>query len=142
MEIITKSEKETAALAKKLAKNAKKGWLILLIGDLGSGKTVFTKHFVKALKIKGEVLSPTFILERIYENKKFTVNHYDLYMIKNENALDDLEINENLDRGHICIVEWPEIAENILPKQRTVIKIEKLSETERKFLIEDEKWNC
>lgn len=137
MEIITKNEKQTELLAKKFAKTVKKGQLIFLVGDLGSGKTVFTKYFVKSLKIKDEVLSPTFILERIYSNKKFTINHYDLYMIKQEKELEDLEINENLDRGHICIVEWPEIAEKTLPRKKTIITIEKLSEHERKFIIED-----
>lgn len=137
MEIITKSEKETAKVAKQFAKRVRSGDLIFLIGDLGAGKTTFTKYFVKALHIKGEVLSPTFVLERIYKNKKICVNHYDLYRIDNEKNLDDLGIIENLENGHICIIEWPQVAEVYLPRKKIVINIEKISQNERKIQIEE-----
>lgn len=139
MERITRSESETKQFAKEFAKTVKGGDLIFLIGDLGAGKTTFTKYLVKALHIKGEVLSPTFVLERIYSNKKICINHYDLYRIEKEQDIYDLGIAENIESGHVCIVEWPLVAKDALPKPRTIIKIEKLSENERKFSIEVEK---
>ena len=139
MQRITRSEKETAALAKEFSKLVKPGSLILLVGDLGAGKTTFVKYLVKALKIRAEVLSPTFVLERIYANKKLEVHHYDLYRLEDENALEDLNILENLDGGCICIIEWPDVAKKILPKEKIIVKIEKISDNERKFKVEVEK---
>ena len=83
-----------------------------------------------------EILSPTFVLERQYKAKKFDVHHYDLYRLENENQLEDLQIVENLEQGDVCIIEWPEIAKNILPDEKVIIKILKLGDTERKFIIE------
>ena len=134
--MITKTEKETQKLAKQIAKKIRPGMLICLEGDLGAGKTTFTKYLCWALKIKGEILSPTFVLERQYKAKKFDVHHYDLYRLENENQLEDLQIVENLEQGDVCIIEWPEIAKNILPDEKVIIKILKLGDTERKFIIE------
>lgn len=139
MEKITKGEKQTAQLAKEFAKTVKPGSLILLVGDLGAGKTTFVKYLVKALKIKAEVLSPTFVLERIYSNKKFEIHHYDLYRLTSSKELEDLSILENLEAGCVCLVEWPDVAKDILPKEKIIVKIDKISENERKFSIEVEK---
>ena len=132
---VSKSEKDTFKLAKMVAKEISAGSLILLNGDLGAGKTTFTKYFCKALKVKADVLSPTFVLERIYEGK-FTIHHYDLYRLTDISQVLDLGILENLDAGDVCLVEWPDIARKMLPENCIEINITKLGETERRFEVE------
>lgn len=126
---------DTFKLAKKLSKVIKPGDLIFLEGDLGSGKTAFTKALCKCLKIKGDVCSPTFVISKMYNGKQFNVCHYDLYRLNSASEIYDLSIVENLDLGNVVIIEWPEIAEGLLPKPNYDINIEKLSENWRKFTV-------
>lgn len=137
MEYISNSEKDTKLIAKKISKQIKNGVLITLSGDLGAGKTIFTRHLIKALKVKADVLSPTFVLERVYSNKKKVIHHYDLYRLTSLNQVLDLAISENLESGETCIIEWPEIAESILPENRIDITIQKLGDNTRKFVIKE-----
>ncbi len=132
---VSKSEKDTAKFAKIIAKKVSAGSLILLNGDLGAGKTTFTKYFCKALKVKADVLSPTFVLERIYEGK-FTIHHYDLYRLEDISQVLDLGILENLDAGDVCLVEWPDVARKMLPENCIEINITKLGESVRQFDVE------
>lgn len=136
MILISRSEKETKAIASLVAKKIKPGTVICLEGDLGAGKTTFTKYVCRALKIKDEILSPTFVLERQYKTKKFIVHHYDLYRLTNGEALADLQIEDYIEQRDVCIIEWPEIARKILPDNVVNISIFKTGETERKFIIE------
>lgn len=131
---VSKSEKDTLKLAKMVAKKVGPGSLILLNGDLGAGKTTFTKYFCKALRVKTDVLSPTFVLERIYEGK-FTIHHYDLYRLDDIGQVLDLGILENLDAGDVCLIEWPDVAKKMLPESAIEINITKLGETERLFEV-------
>jgi len=101
-------------IAESLANVIKKDDILLLNGDLGSGKTTFARHFINqiyiknALKIPRVVSSPTFPILIIYELKKYNVYHYDLYRLKNINELQEIEIFENF-KQNISLIEWPDI---------------------------------
>ena len=134
MESITKSTEETKKLAIELAKKTKKGSVLALYGDLGSGKTTFTRFFVEALGLKNRVQSPTFVVARKYGY----VNHVDLYRLTSEEEARDIGIEEMLvDKNMITLIEWPEIINNLLPKETVKIYFEYIDENTRKITIEN-----
>jgi len=134
MENITKSTEETKRLAVELAGKIQKGSVLALYGDLGSGKTTFTRYFVEALGLKNRVQSPTFVVARKYGD----VNHVDLYRLTNEEEARDIGIEEMLsDQNSITLIEWPEIIENILPEKTIKIYFEYIDENTRKITIEN-----
>ena len=110
-------EKDTKLVAERLSKLINLGDFILLTGNLGVGKTTFTKYIINSLQrinrqVISEVPSPTFNITNEYQIKKILIKHYDLYRIKNEKELDNLGIQENL-KKQITLIEWPEIAKNL-----------------------------
>ena len=110
MEYISKSQEDTIEFAKSYAKTLKKGDILLLEGDLGAGKTVFTKGLVLALsKNKQDAISPTFTLVNEYDTQP-KIYHFDFYRIKNEDELIAIGIEEYLYGDGICVIEWPERA--------------------------------
>ena len=114
--MIIKSLEQLNSLSKKVADNIKEKDFIFLTGEIGVGKTTFTRYLINYLQKKEgsnttEVLSPTFNLLYEYDLKKFKIMHYDLYRLKNEKELDTLGIfqeNENA----IKIIEWPSLIKN------------------------------
>lgn len=135
MEIICKNEKQTAKFAKKFASLLKGGEIILLIGDLGAGKTTFTKSLAKALKIKEHITSPTFTIVNEYHSGKLGLYHFDMYRIEDISEVVELGLNEYFSSNYVCVIEWPERIGNLIPKKHIKIEIKKLGETERKFLV-------
>ncbi|MFC1700446.1 tRNA (adenosine(37)-N6)-threonylcarbamoyltransferase complex ATPase subunit type 1 TsaE [Patescibacteria group bacterium] len=134
MEVTTNSTQETKELAKKLAKNIKPGNTVALYGDLGSGKTTFTRFLVEALGFEERVQSPTFIVARKYKN----INHIDLYRLTTKEEVRDIGIEEFLeDRKAINIIEWPELAEEFLPKDTIRIYFEYVGDEKRKIKLPD-----
>ena len=131
--IITKSEKETNKVAANFAKTCKKGDVVLLFGDLGAGKTVFSKGFVSAFS-KSAVTSPTFTIINTYEGK-IPVYHFDLYRIENEGELDLIGILDYLYGDGICLIEWPERAPNAFPKNSKKVEIKKRGENVREIIF-------
>lgn len=135
MEFISKSEKDTFKLAKKFEKLLKGGEVVILNGDLGAGKTTFTKALCKALKVKENVTSPTFTLMNVYTSGRLPLYHFDMYRIEDESEAQELGLNEFFYSNGVCMIEWAENIKNILPKKLITINIEKLGETSRKFEI-------
>jgi len=130
MEIITGSTEETKKFACEIAKKTKSGDVLALYGDLGSGKTTFTRYFVEALGFKNRVQSPTFVIARKYGN----VNHVDLYRLTSEKEVEELGLEELLaDKKAITIIEWPELSEKLLPKNTSKIHFEYVDENTRKI---------
>lgn len=117
--------------AESIAKQAKVGDVFGLKGTLGAGKSFFSKYFVNSLlDEKTEVLSPTFNLVYSYQTPKGMVHHFDLYRIKDIDELENIGFFEFLKDG-ICLIEWPEIAEEFLKKNYTQIDIKIKNENER-----------
>jgi tRNA threonylcarbamoyladenosine biosynthesis protein TsaE len=130
-EFILKSESDTIELAINIAAQIKKGSIVTFNGDLGSGKTFFCRHIIKFLcGSDTKVVSPTFNLLQIYQAKKFEIYHFDLYRLKHLEEIYELGIEEAL-AGHVCLIEWPSIIDNILPQDTISIKISTVNDTTR-----------
>lgn len=135
---ITKSSEETKDLARKIAKNLKGGEVLLLFGNLGSGKTTFVQGLAEGLGIKERIISPTFIIIRHHKLKDRVFYHVDLYRIESSKELEELGLNEILNnKENIIAIEWAEKLKT-LPKIRTEIYFEYISENEREITIKDE----
>ena len=145
MEKIVNSPEETKQLAGKIAVKLRVGDVLALYGDLGSGKTTFTQFLVEAVGIDSKVQSPTFILMRVYEREDAgalesitKVNHLDLYRLQTSAGLVDLDLEEFLTPAEgITVIEWPEIAEEYLPKNTIRINFEDLGEEKRKIYVQN-----
>lgn len=119
------SEKETLEIAQTLAKQAKAGEVYCLSGDLGVGKTVFTKGFAKGLGIKEPVNSPTFTIMQIYEEGSLPFYHFDVYRIEDVEEMEEIGYEDYFYGEGICFIEWAELIEEILPSHCKKIRIEK-----------------
>jgi len=131
MEIISKSEKNTQEIAFEYAKTLSKGDVILLNGDLGAGKTAFTKGVAKYFGIDG-VTSPTYAYLNVYND---LIYHYDCYRLScGEDAL-MLGLTDYFNGDNICIIEWSENIKDVLPEKVKVVEIQKIDERIRKIIL-------
>ena len=131
--LISHSPEQTQLLGVQLGKMAKAGDILLLIGDLGTGKTCLTQGIARGLGIKDYVSSPSFVLVKEYYGR-LPLYHIDLYRL-NVEEVEDLGLEEYLYGKGVCVIEWAEKAFGILPQERISVKIEYLSETERKIYL-------
>lgn len=131
--ITTYSEDETMELAQNIESEKFPNMVICLIGDLGSGKTVFTKAFALALGINENITSPTFNIIKEYDNAEMKLFHMDVYRLSDTKQ--DIGIEEYFTKRGICIIEWADLIEDILPKNRLDIKIKMVDEDTRQFII-------
>lgn len=115
---------QTFELGKKLGQKALKGDIYCIKGDLGVGKTVFTKGVATGLGIKEDITSPTFTIVNVYEGK-FTLYHFDVYRIGSIEQMEDIGYEEMFFGDGICIIEWAEIVKEIIPKEAIWIEIQK-----------------
>jgi len=133
--IETTSTEETQRVAKNLASSMNGGEAILLYGNLGAGKTTFMQGFAQGLGIQSRVTSPTFIIMRKYEGAK-TLYHIDLYRTESNADLEGIGMQEILeDKNAVVAIEWPEKLGSFLPEKRIEIRLEPISENERKIEI-------
>ena len=114
LEIELNSEQDTIDLAVRVADLVEPGDILCLYGDLGSGKTFFAKALGKQLGVTQEIDSPSFVIFKEYHSGRMPLFHLDLYRLKRESELYDLGIFDVLDEG-LTLIEWPTLAENILP---------------------------
>ena len=130
MKKIIKSTTDMIDFGAKLGAELRGGEVIELIGDVGAGKTTFTKGLAKGLAIAETVQSPSFTISRVYDGRLELV-HYDFYRLNNAGVM-ALELADNLsDAEKVVVIEWAETVADILPKERIRIKISSPSETER-----------
>lgn len=109
------SEQDTNALAVKLARAVKPGFIIYMHGELGAGKTTFVRAFLRALGFEGKVKSPTYTIVEPYELSSVTINHFDLYRFEDDAELTQIGMDEYFTDESICIIEWPEKGGSGLP---------------------------
>ena len=130
--ITTNSEEETIELAQNFESEKFPNMVICLNGELGSGKTIFTKGFAQALGINETITSPTFTIIKEYEGE-LPLYHMDVYRL--DEANDDIGIEEYFEKGGVCIIEWAANIKDILPKNRLEIKIKVIDENKRSIMI-------
>ncbi len=125
MVIESGSEQETFELGRTLGSRAVSGQMVTLVGDLGTGKTVFTKGFAAGLGIFEPVNSPTFTILQVYEEGRLPLYHFDVYRIGDVEELEEIGAWEYFYGDGVCLVEWADLIEEILPKHRIQVEIEK-----------------
>lgn len=127
-----KDEYDTIELAQNLESEKFPNMIICLNGELGSGKTMFTKGFAKALGIKDNITSPTFSIIKEYDGE-LPLYHMDVYRLDGDTS--GVNIEEYYTKGGVVIIEWADTIKDILPKERLDIKIKVLDENKRVLVI-------
>lgn len=133
---ISHSLKDTEMFAEKIAGQLCQGKVVLLFGDLGAGKTTFSKSLIKALGFNGVVTSPTFTIVNQYEGE-IPISHFDMYRLESEDEAFEIGVDEILQSGqNVCIVEWPEKVMSLFSDDTLKIHINILDENTREFVLE------
>ena len=122
LNFLSNSAQETIDFAKRLSRLLKKGDVVGLVGNLGSGKTTFIKGLAKGLGFKNRVNSPSFVLLKIYK-KRITLYHFDLYRLNSLKDLEDIGYEDFISDSGICVIEWADRARSLLPKNFLEIKM-------------------
>lgn len=125
MVIETNSPEETFRAGKELGEKAEPGQVFTLTGDLGVGKTVFTQGLAKGLGIEESVNSPTFTIVQVYDEGRLPFYHFDVYRIGDVEEMDEVGFEDYVMGDGVSLIEWANLIEEILPKKRTDILIEK-----------------
>lgn len=137
MRIITKNSLETEEFAYKLASKLKGDEVIAFYGDLGAGKTTFTRGIAKYFHTKEDVSSPTYAIAHEYEGDKFKIYHFDMYRINSYEDLESTGFFDYIGKG-LIVIEWSENIENFLPGDLIKITIEKNTDKETQRIIDIE----
>ena len=132
---ISNSEQDTIHFAKDFAKNLKKGDIVVLTGELGCGKTKFTQGVLSYFGLENEISSPTFTIVNEHHKENISIFHFDVYRLEDIDEFYAMGGEEYFEKG-ICIIEWGEQIEEILPKGYTKITFHKLDENQRELKIE------
>ena len=135
MEFITHSPAETEAVGVALAKTLAPGAVIAYRGDLGAGKTAFTRGLARGLGYAEPVTSPTYTIVNEYLGGRIPLFHFDMYRLRSADDLWDIGWDDYLERGGVCAVEWSENVDQALEDPITVT-IEKTGEDSRRIIIE------
>ena len=130
MVFLTHSEMETEALGARLAERLTPGAVVACRGDLGVGKTAFTRGLARGLECRERVTSPTFTIVNEYEGGRLPLFHFDLYRLEGAEDLFDIGWDDYLDRGGVCAVEWSERAEEALPPGTIRVALDRCPENE------------
>ena len=125
MIIETNGERETHASGFRLGETAKRGQVFALIGDLGVGKTIFTKGLAVGLGITEPVSSPTFTIVQIYEGGRLPFYHFDVYRISDVEEMEEIGYEDYIYGDGVSLIEWADLIADILPEHYTRITIEK-----------------
>ena len=119
------SPDDTLELGRSMGKAAEPGDVYTLIGDLGVGKTVFTQGIAEGLEIDESICSPTFTIVQVYEEGRMPFYHFDVYRIGDVEEMDEIGYEDYFYGEGVCMIEWANLIEEILPSRRKEITIEK-----------------
>ena len=121
----TNSDRETFALGEKLGKEARAGQIYTLVGDLGVGKTVFTQGMACGLGITEPISSPTFTIVQEYQEGRLPFYHFDVYSIGDIEEMEEIGYDDYFFGQGVCMIEWANLIEELLPEYVIRVKIEK-----------------
>ena len=119
------SPEETRELGRRMGEKAVPGQIFCLDGDLGAGKTVFTKGFAEGLGVKGTVNSPTFTILQVYTDGRIPLYHFDVYRLGDPSELEELGYEEYFFGDGVCLIEWSDMVEEYLPEDAVKIRMKK-----------------
>lgn len=136
----TKSAAETEALGERLAKALQGGEVIAYTGDLGAGKTAFTRGLARGLGITGRVTSPTFTIVNEYEGGRLPLFHFDMYRLSSSDELYEIGWEDYLARGGVCAVEWSEIVSDAIEGDAIRVDIQHRGGDNREIEITGVEW--
>ncbi|MFR7985783.1 tRNA (adenosine(37)-N6)-threonylcarbamoyltransferase complex ATPase subunit type 1 TsaE [Zhenpiania hominis] len=122
--LILKNEEETRAFGLELGASLRKGDIVALIGDLGTGKTALTKYIAEGLGIRETITSPTFTIVQEYRQGRLPLYHFDVYRIGDPEEMYELGYEEYFYGDGVCVIEWADLIEELLPEYTKVIRIE------------------
>ena len=137
--IETESPEETFAFAGKVSELLKSGDVVTLDGDLGAGKTVFSKGIAKGLGIEEPVTSPTFIIMQEYEGGRLPLYHFDVYRIEDPEELYAIGADEYINGSGVCLIEWASQVEEIIPENAlrvTIVREPENGDGHRKITVD------
>ena len=134
MEYISNSAQETEALGERLAARLRPGDVIAYTGDLGAGKTAFTRGLARGLGVADRVTSPTFTIVNEYEGGRLPLFHFDLYRMNSPEELFDIGWEDYLARGGVCAVEWSENVADALERDTVRVDIRRGGEESRRVI--------
>ena len=119
------SPEETYAIGRRLGQLAEPGDIVTLSGDLGTGKTVFAKGFAEGLGIADDVTSPTFTIIKEYRDGRLPLAHFDAYRIADPDEMYAIGYEDYLSGDFVCLIEWPEMIEELIPGDAIGVRLEK-----------------
>ena len=122
-QFVSNSEEETEALGRRLGEILDQSTVVAFTGDLGAGKTAFTRGLAKGLDIPDRVTSPTFTIVNEYEGGRLPLFHFDMYRLSSADELFDIGWEDYLARGGVCAVEWSEQVEDALPEDTVTVSL-------------------
>jgi len=132
-QIVSTSSDDTEKLAEKLGQNLRGSEVIELVSDLGGGKTTFVRGLARGLGSEDRVASPTFTISKVYKTKKLELHHFDFYRL-NDAGIIAHEIHEVIgDPKIVIVVEWGDVVQHVLPKDRLTIKIKHTGDESRQL---------
>ena len=132
---ITQTREDTQALGMQLAATLKRGDVVLLTGDMGAGKSEFTRGLARGLGVTGYVTSPTFTIMQLHDSGRLPLYHFDWYRISDAEELYELSMDEYLHAGGVAVIEWPSRAEEAIPETYLEVALEPLSDDVRRITL-------
>lgn len=135
MQLITNCETDTKNFAKSLAKILKPKDIVVLTGELGSGKTKFVEGFLSYFGLENEISSPTFTIVNEYKNNDINIYHFDVYRLSDSSEFYEIGGDEYFDTG-ICLIEWGELIEDALPSNYIHITFTKNENEENSRILD------
>lgn len=137
--LVLENEQETEALGRQLAVAVKPGQVIALTGDLGAGKTTLARAIARAIGICGPVTSPTFTILQEYDEGRLPLYHFDVYRIDDPSEMDELGYDEYFYGEGVCIIEWADKIDELLPPSTIRIHISYGAEEDQRICVIDQR---
>lgn len=135
-EIIISSLDKIADAAQEFVSQIGEKRVFAFYGDMGAGKTTFIKAVCDQLGVNDAVTSPTFAIVNEYNSQMGPIYHFDFYRIKRASEVLDIGFDDYIYSGNLCLMEWPELIEDFLPEETTIVKIMEIENGMRKIIIE------